>query len=123
MKGIIVHSGEWDRIYHAFNIASVYASFDEEVVVFLTYWAVDTIVSDTQMDGRKGEILSSAIQKGILKRLEDVIKMAKSVGNVKVSVCVTTLNMLGIDEKELPNWVDEVGGLAEVLSAETVIFI
>jgi peroxiredoxin family protein len=122
MLGIIVHSGDWDRIYHALTIASTYATFEEEVVVFLSYWAVQTVVREDLTEG-KAEILREGIQRGILKRLEDVANLAKSIGNVRITACITTLKLLGIDERELPSWVDEAGGLAEVLSGKNVIFI
>jgi peroxiredoxin family protein len=125
MPGIIVHSGNWDRIYHAINIASVYASFDQPVIVFLTYWAIETIVKGdiVSEDDSKERILKDGLQKGIIKRLEDVARMAKSIGDVRITVCITSLNLLGIDEKDLPDWIDEIGGLAEVLSMESVMFI
>ncbi len=46
INGIIVHSGQWDRIYHAFSIASVLASMGEEVQVFLTYWALRNLCEE-----------------------------------------------------------------------------
>ncbi len=124
MPSIIIHSGDWDRIYHGLNIASMYAFFDKKVTVFLTYWAVQTIVKgEVISEGGNAEIIKNGIQTGIIKRLEDVAKIAKSIGNVKITACVTTLKLLGIDEKELPSWVDGVGGLAEALSTDNVIFI
>jgi len=59
----------------------------------------------------------------VLKRLEDVAKLAKEIGDVRIKACITTLKLLGLEEKDLPSWVDEVGGLAEVLSAGEVIFV
>ncbi len=128
MPSIIIHSGDWDRIYHGLNIASMYAFFEKEVKVFLTYWAVRTVVRGEVISGGKSEgedveIIKGGLQTGVIKRLEDVANIAKALGNVKITACITTLKLLGIDEKELPNWVDGVGGLAEVLSEDNVIFI
>ncbi len=124
MPSIIIHSGDWDRIYHGLNLASMYAFFEKEVRVFLTYWAVQTVVrGEVISEGGNAEIIRNGLQTGIIKRLEDVVNIAKSLGDVKITACITTLKLLGIDEKELPSWVDRVGGLAEVLSTNNVIFI
>ncbi|MBO8183374.1 MAG: hypothetical protein H0Z28_11385 [Archaeoglobus sp.] len=66
MPGIIIHSGDWDRIYHGLSIASMYAFFEKKVVVFLTYWAVETIVKGeiTSKEG-KVDVIGEGIQKGI----------------------------------------------------------
>ncbi|AGK61536.1 hypothetical protein Asulf_01559 [Archaeoglobus sulfaticallidus PM70-1] len=127
MHGIIIHSGDWDRIYHAFNIASVYGSSDQEVVVLLTYWALRTAIESAKevgvKDGEKEEILRNGISRGVIKRLEDMIKLAKSTGNVRIGVCPVSLSLLGYEEKDLPDWVDEVSSLFDALSMENVIFI
>jgi peroxiredoxin family protein len=124
MVGIIVHSGDWDRIYHALSIASNFAAFEKKVIVFLTYWAVQTVVRGEiiSKDGDTG-VLREGLRTGVLKRLEDVAKLAKEIGDVRIKACITTLKLLGLEEKDLPSWVDEVGGLAEVLSAGEVIFV
>ena len=124
MLGIIIHSGDWDRIYHGLSIASNYVAFGKEVIVFLTYWAVQTIVEgEVISEGGNAEIIKDGIQRGIIKRLEDVANLAKAIGGVRIIACVTTLKLLGIGEEELPSWVDGVGGLSEPLSAENLIFI
>ncbi len=125
MHGIIIHSGEWDKVYHAFNIASVYSSLGEEVVVFLTYWAVDTIVNKKIDCGDKErtEIICREINSGKIRRLDEAIKIGKAFGKLRVVVCSATLEILGIDENKLPSWVDGVGGLTEVLESNNLVFI
>ncbi|AIY90142.1 DsrE family protein [Geoglobus acetivorans] len=126
MISIIVHSGEWDRIYHAFSIASTYSALGEKVSIFLTYWAIDTVVRDTAETGdeRKDGIIKKAMDSGKMKSLKEMIELGKQFGNVEIIVCSGSLDILGYNENDLPEWVDRVGGLAEqLMTGEKVIFI
>ncbi|MBE8540650.1 DsrE family protein [Geoglobus acetivorans] len=126
MISIIVHSGEWDRIYHAFSMASTYSALGEKVSIFLTYWAIDTVVRDTAETGdeRKDDIIKKAMDSGKMKSLGEMIELGKQFGNVEIVVCSGSLDILGYSENDLPEWVDRVGGLAEqLMTGEKVIFI
>ncbi len=123
---IILHSGEWDKVYHAFSLASTYSALDEKVSVFLTYWALDTIVNgkfDCGSDERT-EKVKKGIEKGQIKSIEEIVKLGKEFGNVEIVACSGSMEVFGFKEEDLPEWVDRVGGLAEqLMNAEKVIFI
>ncbi|AKG90663.1 hypothetical protein GAH_02068 [Geoglobus ahangari] len=126
MISIIVHSGEWDRIYHAFSIATTYSAVGEKVKVFLTYWAIDTVVKDRVEcgDERKNDVIRRGIEKGSVKGLEEMVALGKEFGNLEIVVCSGSMELLGYGESDMPPWVDRVGGLAEqLMNAEKVIFI
>ncbi|WP_456478521.1 DsrE family protein [Geoglobus ahangari] len=126
MISIIVHSGEWDRIYHAFSIATTYSAVGEKVNVFLTYWAIDTVVKDRVEcgDERKNNVIRRGIEKGSVKGLEEMVALGKEFGNLEIVVCSGSMELLGYSENDMPPWVDRVGGLAEqLMNAEKVIFI
>ncbi|ADC66340.1 conserved hypothetical protein [Ferroglobus placidus DSM 10642] len=126
MISIIIHSGEWDRIYHAFSIASTYSALDKKVKVFLTYWAIETIVRGKFDCGseEKNEKIRKGMEEGKIKTLDEMIKLGKEFGNLEIIICSGSMEVLGIKEEELPDWVDRVGGLAEqLMEAEKVIFV
>lgn len=126
MVSIIVHSGEWDRIYHAFSIASTYSALGEKVSVFLTYWAIDTIARNAIETGNENRdvIIRKGIDEGKMKSLGEMIELGKQFGNLEVVVCSGSMSLLGYEEKDLPQWVDRVGGLAEqLMNNDKVIFI
>lgn len=125
MNGIIIHSGEWDRIYHAFSIASVLASMGEETIVFLTYWALKNISENAKFFERDEErkIIEDGIQRGIIKELEHVVNLGKSFGKLRVIACSASMELFKIDRDKLPRWVDKIGGLSEVVGMDHIIFI
>jgi peroxiredoxin family protein len=125
MNGIILHSGEWDRIYHAFNIASVLSSMGEETIVFLTYWALRNICENIKFFERDEEkrAIEEGIQKGIIKELEHIVNLGKSFGKLRIIACSASMELFGIDKEKLPRWVDKVGGLSEVIGMDHIIFI
>jgi len=126
MISIIVHSGEWDRIYHAFSIASTYSALDKKVRVFLTYWAIESVARKKFDCGsrEKNEKIRKGVSEGKIKSIDEIVKLGKEFGNLEVIVCSGSMEVLGIREEELPEWVDRVGGLAEqLMEAEEVIFI
>ena len=126
MISIIVHSGEWDKIYHAFSMASTYSAIGKKVKVFITYWAIDTIAKGKIECGssEKNEIIQTGIESGKVKSLEEMIKLGKEFDNVEVIVCSGSMELLGYSEKNIPEWIDRIGGLAEqLMEGEKVIFI
>ncbi len=125
INGIIIHSGEWDKIYHAFNIATVLASMGEETIVFLTYWALKNLCEGKEVfsDEEQAEKIRDGKRRGIVKELSQVVNLGKSFGKLKVVACSSSLELFGIKESDLPEWVDKVGGLTEVIGADNVIFV
>ncbi len=126
MISIILHSGEWDRIYHAFTIASTYSALGESVKIFLTYWAIDSIVNGKIEcgDEKKNQVIEKAVEAGKIKKLEEIVRIGKEFGDFEVIACSGSMDLLGYGEKDLPEWIDRVGGLAEqLMGGDKVIFI
>lgn len=123
--GIIVHSGEWDRIYHAFSIASVLASMKEEVQVFLTYWALRNIcMQEKVFDGdEEREIIEGGIKRGILREFDQIVNLGKSFGTLRIIACSGSMELFNLKKEDLPKWVDKIGGLTEVIGADNIVFI
>ncbi|WP_456369534.1 DsrE/DsrF/DrsH-like family protein [Geoglobus sp.] len=126
MISIIVHSGEWDRIYHAFSIATTYSAVGEKVNIFLTYWAIDTVVKGTVDcgDENRNRVIDKGLSDGRVKSLEKMASIGKEFGNLEVIVCSGSMELLGYSEEDMPQWIDRVGGLPEqLMNADKVIFI
>lgn len=126
MIAIILHSGEWDRIYHGLSLASMYSALEKKVVIFLTYWSLKTVVEGGMNcgDKEKDEIMKKAYNNGKVKDLTEMVEMGKAFGNLEIVACSGSMEILGIKDDDMPNWVDRVGGLGEILmNADNVIFI
>ncbi len=125
IHGIIIHSGQLDRIYHGFSIASVLASMGEEVQVFLTYWALRNLCNGEKVfdSEEEREVIEKGIKRGILREINQIVNLGKAFGNMIVIACSGSMELFGIKEEELPEWVDKVGGLTEVLGGDNFIFI
>jgi peroxiredoxin family protein len=125
INGIIVHSGEWDRIYHAFNIAAVLASMGEETIVFLTYWALKNLCDGNEVFTcrKEEETIKEGKSRRIIKEIPQVVNLGKSFGKLRIIACSSSLELFGLSEEDLPGWVDKVGGLTEVIGADNIIFV
>jgi peroxiredoxin family protein len=124
--GIIVHSGEFDRIYHALTLASMYSALEKKVAVFLTYWCLDTLAKRRKDcgDERKNEIFREGMESGKIKELDEVVELGKSFGNLEILACSGSMEIFGYELSELPKWVDRIAGLGEFLmGVEGIIFI
>lgn len=126
MIGIILHSGEWDRIYHALSLASMYSALGSEVSVFLTYWSIESLAKSELDcgDEKKNAVFRKAMKEGKVKELAEVVELGKKFGNLEIVACSGSMEILGYNHSDLPEWVDRVAGLGEfLLNAERVIFI
>ena len=126
MIGIILHSGEWDRIYHAFSLASMYSALESRVTVFLTYWSIESLANGKLDcgDERKNEVFRKAMEEGKVKELAEMVELGKAFGNLEIIACSGSMEIFGYELSDLPEWVDRVAGLGEFLmNTEKVIFI
>jgi peroxiredoxin family protein len=137
---IVVFSGDYDKVFAAFSIATAAASMGAEVSLFFTFWGLSAI--------RKGQVSSpnrDVIQKlfGVLNRpglsnlplsklnflgigrrllsremkklrtpgLEELIDMARSLG-VEMIACTMSMGVMGIPKDDFIDGVDKFTGAA-----------
>lgn len=135
---IVVFSGDLDKVYAAFIIATTAASMGKEVSMFFTFWGLNVL--------RKKAFLFSAprfIQKmfGVLNRggaerlplskfhffgvgtffmkylmkkhnmptITEMIRLAKEL-KIKLIACSTTIGVMGLGKEDFIPEVDEIAG-------------
>jgi len=106
---IILHSGEYERIHHAFSIALAAVANGFECNIFVAY---DALVKLTK--SRVDEIPPDTPFRRPLKRL---IQEAKEGGALNLYACGSTLTLMGIGRSELIDEFDEVAGLSAFLTS------
>jgi len=120
---IIVWSGTVDKLYPVAILSSAAAAAGWEVVLFFTFWGVHAIrkenLSQMKISADFAEYapaVAQAISQMNFPPWHELLRQAKSMGNVRVYVCSTVMEMFGIKDKaQLADFVDEAVGAATFL--------
>jgi peroxiredoxin family protein len=116
---IVLFSGTDDRLQAAAVLTAGAAALGKPVNVFLQYWALDAFRKDriTRDHGLAPEAgaegrahvdhLRSAGQVG----WADVLREAKDLGQVDIQACSLSMDLLGIEERDLDPLVDGIEGV------------
>ncbi|WP_181349005.1 DsrE/DsrF/DrsH-like family protein [Thalassobacillus sp. CUG 92003] len=139
---IILFSGEYDKAMAAYIIANGAAAYDHDVTIFHTFWGLNALRKSEKMHLKKN-VLERAFAKmmprgadkmGISKMnfagfgpkmIKDVIKKHNAVPlpelidmaleqEVNLVACTMTMDLLGLQERELLDGI-EYGGVAAYL--------
>lgn len=142
-KSMVVFSDDLDKAIASFIIANGAASMGRKVTMFFTFWGLNIIKKQDKVAVKKSLIpkmfstmlprgskklslskmnmggLGSQMIRGLMKKhnvdsLEDLIKQAMDSG-VKIIACNMSMDLMGVDEKELIDGV-EFGGVATYLA-------
>ncbi len=126
---IVLFSGDYDKTMAAYIIANGAAAYDHEVTIFHTFWGLNALRKDEQIEVKKsfmekmfGKImprgadkmglskmhfagLGPKMIKGIMKKhnalpLPDLISLAQEQ-DVKLVACTMTMDLLGLQKEEL----------------------
>jgi len=140
---IVVFSGELDRALAAFNIATTAASMGMEVTMFFTFWGLGVVKRGTLERGGKSPMqwmmgmmdrggtghlklskmdmlgagrrsMKSLMKKYRMPSLEEMLPMAKELG-VHFVACTTSMALMGLEEADFIDDVDEFAGAATYL--------
>ncbi|MFN8622181.1 MAG: hypothetical protein U0869_15730 [Chloroflexota bacterium] len=120
---LVLFSGTDDKLHAAGTLAAGACAMGRPVNVLLQYWALDAfragaIEADHGLafDAiRPGSRQPPAGSKGI--PWLDTFRMAKELGDVTITACSGSLDVLGIAAGELDPIVDGTGGIAAFLLA------
>lgn len=140
---IVVFSGELDRALAAFNIANTAASMGMRVNMFFTFWGLAVVskgslergkkslpqwmlnmmrrggaghlkLSQMDMFGGGRKMMKSLMKKFKMPTLEEMIGLAREQG-VRFLACTTSMALMGLEESDLIDEVDEFVGAATYL--------
>ena len=132
---IVLFSGTIDKLMAVGVLSSAAAALDMEVQIFATFWGLQSLRKDVaasntriskEWEEMKQPMLNIMKEKRVPSWL-DLIKQAKSVGNVKIHACAMTFDLFGYKKEDLLDIVDDVVGAGEFLEyakgADIVLFI
>lgn len=143
---IVLLSGDYDKAMAAYIIANGAAAYDHEVVIFHTFWGLNALRKDEDVQVKKGFMekmfakmmprgvdkmglskmnfagLGPKMIKNVMKKhnvlpLPELIAMAQEQ-DVKLIACTMTMDLLGLHKEELLDNIEYAGVAAYLADAE-----
>ena len=143
---IILFSGDYDKAMAAYIIANGAAAYDHEVTIFHTFWGLNALRKDEDVQVKKGliekmfakmmprgadklgmskmnfagfgpKMIKDVIKKHNAMTLPQLIEMAQEQ-EIKLVACTMTMDLLGLDEKELLEGIEYAGVAAYLADAQ-----
>ncbi|OAS89063.1 MULTISPECIES: DsrE/DsrF/DrsH-like family protein [Metabacillus] len=143
---IVLFSGEYDKAMAAYIIANGAAAYDHEVTIFHTFWGLNALRKDENIQVKKGfmekmfgkmmprgaekmglskmnfagfgpKMIKDVMKKHNALPLSNLIEMAQEQ-DVKLVACTMTMDLLGLQEEELLNNIEYAGVAAYLADAE-----
>lgn len=141
---IIAFSGDLDKLFAAFTIATGAAASGMQVNMFFTFWGLKLIqqaagnkkglnwmqrlfgfmikpgpakrpISKMNMGGAGSFMLKQLMKRSKIPELGEMVNTAKSLG-VQFTACTTSMQVMGINRESLVPEVDHVAGVASFLA-------
>lgn len=118
---LVLFSGTDDKLSAAAVLAVGAAAMGRPVNVFLQYYAVDAFRADRIRNSHGFVIEASAAQREKVaahpgEHWSDLLRQAKDIGDVRVHACALSMEMFGLDQKDLDPLVDDVEGVASFMT-------
>ncbi|WP_394556452.1 DsrE/DsrF/DrsH-like family protein [Priestia aryabhattai] len=143
---IVLFSGDYDKAMAAYIIANGAAAYDHEVTIFHTFWGLNALRKEEMVPMKKGFLekmfgkmmprgadkmglskmnfagMGPKMIKNVMKKhnaltLPQLIEMAQEQ-DVKLVACTMTMDLLGLQEKELLDSIEYAGVAAYLADAE-----
>lgn len=143
---IVLFSGDYDKAMAAYIIANGAAAYDHEVMIFHTFWGLNALRKEEMVPVKKGFLekmfgkmmprgadkmglskmnfagMGPKMIKNVMKKhnaltLPQLIEMAQEQ-DVKLVACTMTMDLLGLQEKELLDNIEYAGVAAYLADAE-----
>ncbi|MBT2255288.1 DsrE/DsrF/DrsH-like family protein [Priestia megaterium] len=143
---IVLFSGDYDKAMAAYIIANGAAAYDHEVTIFHTFWGLNTLRKEEMVPVKKGflekmfgkmmprgadkmglskmnfagigpKMIKNVMTKHNALTLPQLIEMAQEQ-DVKLVACTMTMDLLGLQEKELLDNIEYAGVAAYLADAE-----
>jgi len=140
---LVIFSGDLDKLFASFIIATGAAASGMEVSMFFTFWGLKLIQSEVSppkglnllqklfgfmlrpgpdkrtlskmnMLGMGPVMLKKLMKKSKVPSLRELMETAKNLG-VKFTACTTSMNVMGITKETLIPEVNQVAGVASFL--------
>jgi len=114
---IVLFSGTDDKLNAAAVLVAGAAAMGRKVNVFLQYWALDAfrtdrITKDHGVAPEAGPEGAELLQRHGGQHWSEILRQAKSVGDVAIHACSLSMEMFGIAVDDLDPLVDDQTGVA-----------
>jgi peroxiredoxin family protein len=133
---IIVHSGDMDKIYSALIVSNGALSMGMEASLFFTFWGLQRLqkgglekgpLSKMHFLGLGKSMIKGRMKKANVASLERLMNDFRELGG-KVIACEMTMEIMGIDKKDLnQDIIDEYGAVGtyvnEARNSKITLFI
>ena len=133
---IIVHSGDMDKIYSALIVSNGALSMGMEASLFFTFWGLQRLqkgglekgpLSKMHFLGLGKWMIKGRMKKANVASLERLMNDFRELGG-KVIACEMTMEIMGIDKKDLnQDIIDEYGAVGtyvnEARNSKITLFI
>ncbi len=106
---LIIHSGEFDKIYSALILGTGALSMGMEVSMYFTFWGLERLKKDSLDKGPMSRMNYFGMGKWMMKRkleesnvreLDDLLEDFNELGG-KILACDMTMDIMGIDKEDL----------------------
>ncbi len=106
---LIVHSGEFDKIYSALILGTGALSMGMEVSMYFTFWGLERLKKDNLDKGPMSRMNYFGMGKWMMKKklgesnvreLDDLLEDFNELGG-KILACDMTMDIMGIDKEDL----------------------
>lgn len=143
---IVLFSGDYDKAMAAYIIANGAAAYDHEVTIFHTFWGLNALRQDENIQVKKGfmekmfgkmmpkgadkmglskmnfagfgpKMIKNVIKKHNALTLPQLIEMAQEQ-DVKLVACTMTMDLLGLQKEELLDNIEYAGVAAYLADAQ-----
>jgi len=143
---IVLFSGDYDKAMAAYIIANGAAAYDHEVTIFHTFWGLNALRKEEMVPVKKGfleKMFGKMMPRGVdkmglskmnfagmgPKMIKNVMKKHNALTwpqliemaqeqDVKLVACTMTMDLLGLQEKELLDNIEYAGVAAYLADAE-----
>jgi len=143
---IVLFSGDYDKAMAAYIIANGAAAYDHDVTIFHTFWGLNALRKDENIDVEKGfmekmfgkmmpkgaekmglskmhfagfgpKMIKNVIKKHNALPLQDLINMAQEQ-DINLVACTMTMDLLGLQKDELLDDIEYAGVAAYLADAQ-----
>ncbi len=122
---ILLHSGEMDKAFAAFILATGAAAKGIQTTMFFTFWGLKVVqkggaqsakLSNMNMGGLGKMMIKRMMKKKNVASLQELIKDAGELG-VRLVACEMTMDLMNVPKESLIPEVKEIGGVGTFLDA------
>ena len=112
---VVVIADSLERLQMAAMVASVGAVSGQEVMVFVSMNALSYFikghVSKAQHEGEMGKLMASKN----VPQFKTLFQQAIELGDAKIYPCSMAMDVLGVEQKDLEDYLEEATGLTKFL--------